>query len=673
MQLFFLRRSALTAFAFLFALGGLGWQLHSTQAQVVIDTIDITATDVSQFPQITAQVNLLDAYDNPISSIQAADLQLTEDEQPITEFNLASVAVGVQASFIFDIGAGITARGSVASSRLQEMYTACREFITASAEKDAIELITVQGNQASVAQSLTLDHNAALNALEQIRTQSSSALSNGNIGLELALKDLQASTNKQQAQVVFYFTQGLQVGTNDSVRLAEFANSFQRPVTIYVVGFGRPDYADRLGVLATTTGTTPIYYNSSTALNAVYNGVRAKGIQYKLTWRSSNVAAGQRIISVAAANSNPPLADTTTITITNAPQPAQLALDVNDANDIIRQADTYDQDVTTIVPNSITIVAEATWPDGKPRGISTATLLVDNQPDGLPQTNITGDRIQFIWDISGFTQTGSANISVKIKDEYGIESTSETAIVTVTVIIPEQESIPELIIPPNPLCGALGNVPNFGQTLSTGCQTLGITPMTLITTLGMIVLGVLLILNRQKVIEVGKSGVTRVTQIIERFTKPVVTGEAKAFLEALDGFEPEQKGKRFEIYGNTPIGRSEEYSELRFQVNLANSPIGRLHCTIHEEDQAGTWSIEDESSVNGTYLNNVRLKPQDRSPLFDGDIIELARVERGGLRFRFVNKVEEDPNAMTQRPTRSANVDPTNAPKAPDDTMNDIV
>ena len=47
-------------------------------------------------------------------------------------------------------------------------------------------------------------------------------------------------------------------------------------------------------------------------------------------------------------------------------------------------------------------------------------------------------------------------------------------------------------------------------------------------------------------------------------------------------------------------------------------------------------------SANGTYLNGERLTPIVPHRLKDGDILELARVERGGVRLRFVAATAED-------------------------------
>ena len=53
-----------------------------------------------------------------------------------------------------------------------------------------------------------------------------------------------------------------------------------------------------------------------------------------------------------------------------------------------------------------------------------------------------------------------------------------------------------------------------------------------------------------------------------------------------------------------------------------NRMIGRIHCRIVNQD--GMYSIEDQGSVNGTYVNGVRIEPYKSTVIKKGDIIRLA-------------------------------------------------
>ena len=94
----------------------------------------------------------------------------------------------------------------------------------------------------------------------------------------------------------------------------------------------------------------------------------------------------------------------------------------------------------------------------------------------------------------------------------------------------------------------------------------------------------------------------------------------------------ESTGK-IDIYGTTPIGRSKKYADLVFHAGEENSPVSNLHCTILDEEDM--FYIRDEQSTWGTFLNHNKLSPLEKYQLHDGDEIDLAPVERGGVKLKF--------------------------------------
>jgi hypothetical protein len=109
-------------------------------------------------------------------------------------------------------------------------------------------------------------------------------------------------------------------------------------------------------------------------------------------------------------------------------------------------------------------------------------------------------------------------------------------------------------------------------------------------------------------------------------------GSAKAVLTDMDGNTGTGRTS-FDLFGTTSIGRSQKNADLVFQGTQADSPISRLHCTILEED--GSFFARDDQSANGTYLNGLRMVPMDRYPLKEGDVLQLANPEKGGVRLQF--------------------------------------
>ena len=70
------------------------------------------------------------------------------------------------------------------------------------------------------------------------------------------------------------------------------------------------------------------------------------------------------------------------------------------------------------------------------------------------------------------------------------------------------------------------------------------------------------------------------------------------------------------------IGRNASMSDVAINFNSA---IGRKHCTILRN--ASFFMIKDENSVNGTFVNNVKVVPGKIRRLDDRDVISLANTK----------------------------------------------
>jgi len=61
-------------------------------------------------------------------------------------------------------------------------------------------------------------------------------------------------------------------------------------------------------------------------------------------------------------------------------------------------------------------------------------------------------------------------------------------------------------------------------------------------------------------------------------------------------------------------------------VILPNESISRIHARIYEGKTKGELILEDTNSTNGTFLNGIRLKPQERVIIRPGDEIRFAKM-----------------------------------------------
>ena len=78
------------------------------------------------------------------------------------------------------------------------------------------------------------------------------------------------------------------------------------------------------------------------------------------------------------------------------------------------------------------------------------------------------------------------------------------------------------------------------------------------------------------------------------------------------------KGRAYPVPGTEAvIGRQSE------SLPLSDGTVSRQHARLSQRESA--WYIEDLGSVNGTYLNEKRLKANHAAEMVIGDVVGIAR------------------------------------------------
>lgn len=72
--------------------------------------------------------------------------------------------------------------------------------------------------------------------------------------------------------------------------------------------------------------------------------------------------------------------------------------------------------------------------------------------------------------------------------------------------------------------------------------------------------------------------------------------------------------------GITIVGKSEEQAD----VLIREAAVSRIHARL--EQRQGVFYIRDLNSRNGTYINGIRLKPQEQKEIRGGDRISFANI-----------------------------------------------
>jgi hypothetical protein len=72
--------------------------------------------------------------------------------------------------------------------------------------------------------------------------------------------------------------------------------------------------------------------------------------------------------------------------------------------------------------------------------------------------------------------------------------------------------------------------------------------------------------------------------------------------------------------GNINIGRTSNCD-----VAINNPTISKFHAFLARDIKSGSYYIIDADSTNGTYVNDMKLNPNEKKVLYDGDTVSFGR------------------------------------------------
>lgn len=606
-------------------------------SQAIIQRVFIASVNYSQFPEISARVQVIGENRAPITNLSADDLVVTEDGQPV-DFAYQNVKVGTKVAIVLDFGGGLQYDGATRQSQFEEMRAIAQAFLDTMDEKDGVELILVHEDSTTVPVTLTNDKNALLDAVENLEYQATPRLSNGLDGVKRAFEDLKKASGVATPTSVLLITPGIQSRYSGQQATYSEINALLDTIDIpiYTVLVGNNTQTASLQQLVTKSRAHFVRYTSRDVVNSIFGLIEAQRWQYEISYRSLSSSADERELKISArTESGSPPFDVEMFTVVPEPQaPTVLSMTINSGDPLTRTAPAYDSNLSGIPLTEAPIDVQIYWPDSySQRTITRAELFIDGQPHDEPLLDLQDvENISFTWDLRTYTNKGktTSRLQIVLTDELGLESTYDEQ-QTVEVFIPDK---PEGTYVPPDICVSLENIPTIGTSLYEACSKWGITPaqmLNMVIALAALVMVAVIWFKRDTVVAVGKDVGRRATGVYRRITKQLgIEGtKPKAYLETIKAPSDAELKESYPIHGETPIGQNSQYADLIFDIPA----VSGSHCKIHLEGHR--WTIEDDQSTNGTYLNGKRLTPFQTFPLKNGDTIELAPVERGGIRFKF--------------------------------------
>lgn len=620
-----------------------------TQAQSSIDEIHLIDVDTSGFPQLLVHFRALDRLRQPISGLTTDAFSVQESGTPVAPDSILETEGELWVHFIIDAGASL---GRSTGVRWQNTRQAILEFVETrpwmNENLDHVAVTVVEASGRSELITFSTDSNSIATVIENYSPPGGSAYSNPLPVISDVVSELSSLPETDgDAKVVVFLSSTLErVTPATATTIIEKANA--AGIYIYTVntrgGSDSRTGDDVIEELATETLGRFVRYSNSTSMTSAYENLVGHRHLYELSYRSSLNISGTRPVQVTAnVGGVGAVTDAGSYDITVDPPRVQITSHEGEGKIIVCETAVYTTDYGSVCTQPETVLASVTFADGYIRRVRQATLLVDGVERGR-LTNPAYDDIEFSWDLRQVENRGrnSFTLQVEIVDELGMSATSLPVQVDVDVISPEEPPTPgtnpttivEIFqtVVPTPTPDPCENAPNIPacRVIEEGKDN-ALALMSLSVAFGAVMFsGVILWRNWDQPAVVNARNTVRgvVDSLTKRYRGPT---EAKAYLEVLQG--DVNVGKSLELFGDTPIGRSKQHAELLFQQHDDTSPISRLHCSII--DHENHFVIKDEDSANGTFLNGRRLQPMTEEPLQEGDEIELARVERGGVRLRF--------------------------------------
>jgi len=596
-----------------------GFLVHAQEAA----RAEIIKVDPSSFPTITALLDVYDAQGKFVSAIDAANITVLEDGQPLPLSELTEQEIGAQIVVAINPGPPMALRDKLGISRYERVVEVLRLWAEARPlePQDEISLVATTG-PLLIGASPSEWHNSFVSFQPDTRAAVPSLES---LSLALDILEGQQDSRAGMKYSILFLTPHLpdQSTVDELEKLAQRATTLGARVNVwlidsdtYFVHFS----ATSLKSLAFQTGGDFFAYSGIETLPNPENYFAHLRHLYTLKYESKLATGGAHNLATRVQFGD--------LSLTSEDQ--SFSLDIQPPNpmllsppsQIVRQApedDPYNIDLLQPTEQIFEILIE--FPDGHPRAIRHATLFVDDEIVSV----ITDPPFeQFQWNISEYLSSGEHSLQIEVEDSLGLVKTSLGVPVTLTVVQPPT-----------------GTLAFFGRNSSN--LTIGV-----IALAGVLLALILLAGGRRGLFtfatarrEAKKASSDPLTQPVpaiiaekKRNQQLSVQGwgrrskrvKASAYLARLNGGRKPVEGKRIPLTGEEITFGTDP---VKAAYVLDDPSISPIHARLHPGED-GRFIISDQDSVAGTWVNFEQVGSEG-AKLSHGDLIHF-----GTLRYEFI-------------------------------------
>ncbi len=400
-------------------------------------SVTLSTPDASDFPFIRAYLDVHDTQGAFVYGLKAEQVQMIENGAPIPATRLVEQRPGAQWVVAINPGPSFAIRNNKAVSRYDLIKEALRYWGKSRMGTDIDDLSLIITNGASV--SHTTDAARWLEALDSDQVNARAASPNLDTLFRAITLASDISTRPGMGRAILFITSPPEGQLSQPIEnLVAQAREQQVPIHIWLVsssGAVVTQAVQQLMSLAAATGGDFFTFTGEETLPSPEAYLAPLRTIYLAEYQSSANAAGtHQVVAQVQFDSGPVKSNSQIFEINlQAPQPAFVAPPI----EIVRQpgpkggktaeADISDEGISPAV-QVLQVVFD--FPDGRKRPLVYTALFVDG---ALVDENLEPPFDQFNWNLETYTTSGTHQLSVQVRDAFGLNGSSMEIPVRVTV------------------------------------------------------------------------------------------------------------------------------------------------------------------------------------------------------------------------------------------------
>jgi hypothetical protein len=583
--------------------------------------------DYSTFPKATALLDVFDTNGAFVSGLNPEAVSVVEDRQPLPLDSLTEVSIPLQLVIAVNQGEQLDTRDATSISRFQraaQVITQWAQTLPADLPDD-FSLVSQAGpviNHATASEFIT-----GLNSFQPDFRAATPNLQS----LSIAIDTVSAQTPRLGMKRAILFI----TPTMGDVNLAALMEpllqrAIQNKIHVFVwlVDMENTFTSTNAAVfnaLAIQTGGSVFNFSGLEGFPDLESYFQPLRRIYTGTYTSRINTAGEHAVSIQATlPSGQLMSNEQKINLDiQPPNPIPLISSLQ----ITRQApeeDPFNTEILLPVEQQIEIIIE--FPDRHPRALTRTTLYVDGQ---IVDENTTEPFDKFTWDLSTYTSSGTHQLVVEAVDVLGLNKSSMSTPVTITVIKPPS--------------GPIAFLAKYRNILTVGAIIFAGIALTLILASGRLQIPSLRAAQEARRAEADP--LTQSIQVIKE--EPLVPVESAAAVKIK---KPRTKSKKTEAAAKSrkealalfirlaadgqpaaaiPIPVSEK--ETTFGTDpvqcdqiMDDPSIASVHARLRQTEDGG-YLLLDNGSIAGTWVNYEPI-PREGYRLAHGDMVNFGRL-----------------------------------------------